>query len=62
MMGHRGKMRGALEYDALTQWKQYLGWAPGMRKAIKRNYNKRMRKLAKRDIESWLVYANERGE
>jgi hypothetical protein len=50
MMGHRGKMRGAIEYDALTKWKRYLYWRPGERKLIKRGYNKRVRKLAKEKL------------
>lgn len=51
MMGHRGKMRGAIEYDALSKWKNYLRWQPGERKWIKRRYNKRMRRLAR--VEAW---------
>ncbi len=47
MMGHRGKMKGGDEYDGLSPWKRYHNWAPGVRKLIKRGYNKRMRKVAK---------------
>ena len=47
MMGHRGKMKGGDEYDALSPWKRYYHWQPGERKRIKRGYNKRQRKAAK---------------
>lgn len=47
MMGHREKMIDGPEYDALTRWKNYLHWNPGVRKRIKRQFNKRVRKSAK---------------
>lgn len=37
-------MKGGDEYDALTKAKQYYNWKPGVRKKIKRKYNKRLRK------------------
>jgi hypothetical protein len=43
MMGHRGKLRGAGEHEALTKAKRYLTWRAGMRKVIKRAFNKRQR-------------------
>lgn len=47
MMGHKGRLANAREWDALTQWKNVTHWKPGERKAIKRQYNKRQRKLEK---------------
>jgi hypothetical protein len=38
------------EQDALTPWKKYLRWRPGVRKKIKRNYNKRIRRKAKKEV------------
>lgn len=51
MMGHREKMRGGDEYDALTPWKKYIGWRPGARKRIKRRFNKRARAQARKATE-----------
>ena len=50
MMGHKEKMVSGTEYDALTRWKQYLHWNSGVRKYIKRQFNKRVRKKAKQDL------------
>jgi hypothetical protein len=47
-------MKGGDEYDALTRWKKYLHWSPGQRKAIKRGYRRRCRRLAKENIQSDL--------
>jgi hypothetical protein len=35
------------EFDALTGWRRYLNWRPGVRALIKRRYNKRVRQTAK---------------
>ena len=43
MMGHRERLRGGDEYDALTRWKRFLYWRPGQRRTIKRRFNKRQR-------------------
>lgn len=48
-MGHRGQMIDGRELDALARWKKYLNWNSGERKAIKRKYNKRVRKQAKNE-------------
>lgn len=34
------------EQDGLTAWKRMLNWRPGERAAIKRGYNRRVRKQA----------------
>lgn len=43
-------MRGGDEHDALTRWKNVLGWGSGVRKRIKRSYNKRVRRFAKQEL------------
>lgn len=45
------------EMDALTRWKRYLHWAPGERKRIKRQYNKRQRRELQRRAERELERA-----
>ena len=50
MMGHRGRLHGAAEWDALTMWRKHLHWKPGEIKIIKRRYNKRQRKIAATEI------------
>jgi len=35
------------EYDAMTGWRRLLHWRPGERKAIKRKYNRRVRREAR---------------
>ena len=47
MMGHREKLKGGDEFDALTGWRRFLHWKPGTRKHIKRKVNKRIRREAK---------------
>ena len=41
-------MKGGDEYDALTKARKYYNWSKGQLKKIKRGYNKRFRKAAKR--------------
>ena len=48
MMGHRERLRGGDEYDALTRWQRFLRWRPGQRRAIKRRFNKRQRRAWKK--------------
>ena len=48
-VGHRIKLQGGDEYDALTPAKKYTIWKPGQRKRIKKRYNKRLRKFLKHD-------------
>jgi hypothetical protein len=40
-------LKGGAEYDALTKAKRVHNFRRGERKAIKRQYNKRFRKVAK---------------
>ena len=47
-------MKGAEEYDALTQWRRvicYLGKS-GVAKKIKRKYNKRVRQAGKKEVNN----------
>jgi len=50
MMGHKEKLKGGDEYDALTGWKKFLNWNSGVRKRIKRQFNKRIRQKVKKDL------------
>jgi len=43
-MGHREPMRSGDEFDALTWTRKFYFWHPGERKAIKRRFNKRVRR------------------
>jgi|TARA_B110000285_G_scaffold113754_1_gene129031 hypothetical protein len=44
-------LKNADEYDALTKGRKYHRFRSGILKKIKRGYNKRFRKLAKREPE-----------
>jgi len=57
MMGHRGTKKGPWEWDAFTSWRKVMFWKPGQLRAIKRKYNKRMRKLVKAELKKtdWPV-------
>lgn len=49
MMGHRG-MRGSHEHEALSaRAKRYVAWRSGVRKALKRMFNKRQRRIRELD-------------
>jgi len=54
---HRVPMIDGAEMDAFTRWKNYLNWNPGERKAIKRQYNKRQRRMLKAEAERELERA-----
>jgi len=43
--------KGGDEHDAFSRFKRVLHWRPGERKAIKRGFNKRARKLARLRVE-----------
>jgi hypothetical protein len=43
-------MKTGDEHDALTRWRRFLNWRPGVRAAIKRGYNKRVRREARQQI------------
>ena len=47
MMGHREKMANGYEVDALSRGKKYYSWRSRVRSAIKKQFNKRVRKDAK---------------
>lgn len=47
MMGHREKLANGDEVDALTRAKRFYIWHRGVRKAIKKQFSKRIRKDAK---------------
>ncbi len=44
-------MKTSDEHDALTRWRRFVNWRPGMRALIKRGYNKRVRRVTKRQTE-----------
>jgi hypothetical protein len=54
MMGHKGQMKGAFEYDALTRWRKVHCYMdrPGVAKAAKANYNRRQRRLSRAQIRN----------
>lgn len=37
------------EYDALTKWKRVCTWRAGDRAKIKRGYNRRVRRVARKE-------------
>lgn len=47
MMGHKEKMVSGDEFDALTRAKKYYLWRSRIRSAIKRRFNKRIRRNGK---------------
>jgi hypothetical protein len=52
MMGHRAELKSGDEYDALTGWRRVCGYKAGTVKAIKRKFNKRIRREAKGNLSS----------
>lgn len=54
MMGHREKMKGGDEYDALTRWKKLLKVfaKPGLARQAKQKFNRRVRKEAKAEARN----------
>lgn len=50
MMGHKEEMKGGEEFDAFTGWKRFFNWNSGVRKRIKRQFNKRIRKEVKQNL------------
>ena len=47
MMGHKEKLANGDEVDALTRAKRFYVWRSDVRKAIKKQFSKRVRKDAK---------------
>ena len=56
MMGHRAVCKG-YEGEAFSNWRRVTHWKPGRLKKIKRRYNKRMRREAKRYVQDQAVQA-----
>ena len=57
-MGHRESMKGGDEFDAFTRWRHLLCVFhnnTGLRKAMKRKFNKRVRRKARTAMraEEW---------
>jgi len=50
VMGHREPLKSGDEYDALTRWRRVCSYRPGTVKAIKRGFNKRIRREAKHNL------------
>ena len=50
MMGHRGKLKSGDEWDGLTRARHWHIWRAGDRKAIKRGYNRRQRRIIKAEL------------
>ena len=46
--GHKATLSGGYEYDAFTGWRKLYRWGPGVLAYIKRRFNKRQRREAKR--------------
>jgi len=45
MLGHRDKLKTGYEWDGLSKkTKGFFNWRPGIRKFLKRQVNKRIRK------------------
>lgn len=55
MMGHREELKSGDEYDALTRWRRYVGYRAGTVKAIKRGFNKRVRREANQQISEAIT-------
>lgn len=56
---NRIPLKGGDEFDALTKSRRYYKWARGQLKKIKRGYNKRVRRTARRNtamtMPNWPV-------
>jgi hypothetical protein len=51
MRRHELPMKSADEHDALTRWRRFLHWRPGVRRQIKKGYNKRVRRAVKQELQ-----------
>ena len=43
--------KGGDEFDAFSRWREVLNWKPGELKAIKRSYNRRVRRSVRRELK-----------
>lgn len=61
MMGHREKMKGGDEYDALTGWKKLLKVfaKPGVSSKAKAKFNRRVRRQAKAEAQQEGIHPGE---
>lgn len=52
----RVPLKGGGEYDALTRWRRVMAYVQqaGVKKAIRKQYNKRFRKTVKADTQKQL--------
>lgn len=50
MMGHREKLKGGDEYDALTPWHRFLAWNSTPRSEIKKRFRRRVRRSKKVEL------------
>jgi len=51
MMGHREKLKDGDEQDAFTGWRHMMHWRTGALRAIKKRFNKRVRKNARKALK-----------
>ena len=51
MKNKRIPLEGGDEYDALTKGRKYHSFGSGVLKKIKRQYNKRFRKVGKQEVD-----------
>lgn len=54
MRSHNIPMSGGDEFDAFTGWRYLLNWEPGERKELKRQYNRRQRRMLKDELKEEL--------
>ena len=51
MKNKRIPLEGGAEYDALTKSRKYHSFGSGVLKKIKRQYNKRFRRVGKQEVD-----------
>ena len=47
-------LKGGMEFDALTKWKNYCSFKAGTRQEIKKKFNRRERRIIRRLIKADL--------
>jgi len=62
MMGHRTKFKSMEELDAFTGWRRVSKWRAGQVKAIKRKFNKRVRRENRMLVRNDCEFEMEREE
>lgn len=53
MMGHREKLKGGLEFDALTGWRRFYKFKAGERKYAKNKLTRRVRREVKAKLSDF---------